>query len=365
MNPQPTSPPELLAIVKSGQLLLPRAGGTKPALSAATNGTTLLDLSRLSGMIEYEPDEYTFTAYAGTPVREVAAELAKNRQYLPFDPLLVDRGATLGGTVAANASGPGRYRYGGVRDFILGLHFVDGQGQLVRSGGKVVKNSAGFDLPKFMVGSLGRYGVFVDLTFKVFPAPRSNVTLTVTYPNLAAALQATYRLASAPFDIDVLDLEPRNDHRFAMLVRIGGLEAALSARTERLQAFLDEARDAIAIEVAQDEVEAGIWQQVREFGWVTGGLQLIKVPIPPKRIPNLEDSLPQARWPRRYSAGGNVAWLTTVDVDELDPILTRLALAGLVFFGPAGRPYVGARQGLALASRVKRSLDPAGRFPDA
>ena len=365
MNLQPTSPPELLSIVKSGQLLLPRGGGTKPALSTAVKGATLLDLSRLSGMIEYEPDEYTFTAYAGTPVREVAVELAKNGQYLPFDPLLVDRGATLGGTVAANASGSGRYRYGGVRDFILGLHFADGQGQLVRSGGKVVKNSAGFDLPKFMVGSLGRYGVFVDLTFKVFPAPRSNVTLTVTYPNLVAALQATYRLACAPFDIDALDLEARDDHRFAILIRIGGLEAALPARTERLQAFLGEDGETITTEVALDEAEAALWQQVREFGWVTGGLQLIKVPIPPKRIPNLEELLPQEGWPRRYSVGGNVAWLATADIDELDSILTRLALAGLVFFGPPGRPYVGLRQGQVLASRVKRSLDPAGRFPDA
>ena len=89
----------------------------------------------------------------------------------------VDAGATLGGTVAAGVSGPGRFRFGGVRDFILGVRFVDGQGRLLRMGGKVVKNCAGFDLPKFFVGSLGRFGVLAEVTFKVFPAPASRLTL--------------------------------------------------------------------------------------------------------------------------------------------------------------------------------------------
>ena len=113
--------------------------------------------------------EFTFTALAGTPVREIAAALAERGQYLPFDPMLREAGATLGGTVAAGLSGPGRFRYGGLRDFILGVRFVDGEGRLLRLGGKVVKNAAGFDLPKFFVGSLGRFGVLAEMTFKVFP----------------------------------------------------------------------------------------------------------------------------------------------------------------------------------------------------
>src|SRR4029450_4463398 len=93
-----------------------------------------------------------------------AAALAARGQSLRCDPFLLDAGATLGGTVAAGLSGPGRFRYGGLRDFILGVRFVDGLGRLMHMGGKVVKNAAGFDLPKFLVGSLGRFGVLAELT---------------------------------------------------------------------------------------------------------------------------------------------------------------------------------------------------------
>ena len=109
-------------------------------------------MTGLNGVLEYEPSEFTFTALAGTPVRDIAAILAERGQYLPFDPMLVGAGSTLGGTVASGLSGPGRFRFGGLRDFILGVRFVDGGGRLLRLGGKVVKNSAGFDVPKFFVG---------------------------------------------------------------------------------------------------------------------------------------------------------------------------------------------------------------------
>ena len=165
----PSTVQELQSIVRAYPRVLPRGGGTKPALSTPRGGETPIDLSRLSGMLDYEPGEFVFTALAGTRVYTISSVLAGHGQYLPFDPLLVERGATLGGTVAAGASGPGRYRYGGVRDFQLGVRFVNGGGEIVRAGGKVVKNAAGFDIPKLMVGSLGQLGVLVELSFKVFP----------------------------------------------------------------------------------------------------------------------------------------------------------------------------------------------------
>src|SRR5574337_979115 len=123
---RPASIADLQAAVRDHVRLLPRGGGTKPALSTPAEGVESLDLSSLSGVIEYNPGEYTFTALAGTRVSDVQGMLAEHGQYLPFDPPLVERGATLGGTVAAGLSGPGRYRYGGVRDFILGVRLVDG-----------------------------------------------------------------------------------------------------------------------------------------------------------------------------------------------------------------------------------------------
>jgi len=360
---QPTTPQEVQSIVKAESSLLPGGGGTKSTLSTASNGTTRLDMSQLSGIIEYEPGEYTFTAYAGTPLQQIVDTLAAEGQYLPFDPLLVKKGATLGGTIAANSGGSGRYRYGGVRDFIIGLHFVDGQGQLVRGGGKVVKNAAGFDLPKFMVGSMGRYGVFVDVSFKVFPAPRSYTTLLMTAPSFDAALGASFKLAPTPFEIDALDLEPAENK---MLLRLGGLPEALLGRIERLQNFLHSEIELVAAEIISGEAESTLWDNITEATWVGEELNLVKVPIAPKGIPALEDAL-AAQTPRRYTAGGNVAWLAVPDVDALNDVLTRLRLAGLVLFGPSkpAHPIIGLRKGLSLAQRVKHALDPAGKFLDA
>ncbi len=156
--------------------LLPRGGGTKSALSTPARDEKTLDMTGFSGMIEYIPEEFTFTAFAGTPLSDVVQILYENGQYLPFDPPLVERGATLGGTVASGLSGSGRYRFGGVRDFILGVRFIDGRGELISAGGKVVKNVAGYDFPKLMVGSLGGLGLLVELSFKVFPRPQAYAT---------------------------------------------------------------------------------------------------------------------------------------------------------------------------------------------
>ncbi len=364
MTLQPQTPQDVQEMVQTASgRLLPVGGGSKPALSTPANGVTSLAMSQLTGIIEYEPDEYTFTALAGTPVANVAAELAGHGQYLPFDPLLVAQGATLGGTVAANTSGPGRFRYGGVRDFILGARFVDGRGQLVRGGGKVVKNAAGFDLPKFLTGSLGRYGVLVELTFKVFPQPRAYVTLQANYTALAEALQTTFTLANKPFEMDALDIQPQADGPVRLLLRVGGLPNALPGRIERLQKFLAAETPLRQTAVMDGEADAALWAGLNGMAWANAADALVKVPLAPRQLPAL-DALPGLTG-RHYSVGGNVAWLTVTDVVALDAQLDALALPGLVLRGPAGRPIIGRRTGLLLAQRVKQALDPNDKFPEA
>lgn len=360
MNLQPTTPPEVQQAVQTHAGLVPRGGGTKAALSTPPAGCLCLDLSGLSGIVEYEPDEFTFTALAGTPLRQVESLLAEHGQYLPFDPLLVQHGATLGGTVAANTSGPGRYRYGGLRDFLLGLRFVDGAGNLVRGGGKVVKNSAGFDLPRLLVGSLGRLGILVELTFKVFPGPASYATLKIDYPTLDEALAALSRLATSHLECLAVDLVPlpQADGVTAWL-RLGGLPEVMPARLERLREFL------AGGQVIDGPEENSIWQQVRELAWVPPGWLLLKIALTPRRIPPLAAQLRQRQAHCRYSVGGNLAWLAwspEEGIDSLNDLLAALNLAGLVLFGPPGRPYLGDYSGGVLASRVKQVLDPAGRF---
>jgi glycolate oxidase FAD binding subunit len=250
---------DVQAAVREHARLHVRGGGTKPALSTPLDGVTTLDLTGLSGVLEYNPGEFTFTALAGTRLAEVQALLASHGQYLPFDPPLAGQGATLGGTVAAGLSGPGRYRYGGVRDFILGVRWVDGNGDLVRGGGKVVKNAAGFDTPKLMVGSLGQLGVLVELTFKVFPKSLAHTTIHRHCAEVAEAVQALYRLYTARLDVEALDLAPNADGSAGVWVRLGGLPEALSARAERIRSLLDGG------EVVTGEGEGALWQAARDF----------------------------------------------------------------------------------------------------
>jgi glycolate oxidase FAD binding subunit len=385
---RPASIAEVQAAVRAappGARLLARGRGTKPPLSTPPEGAVALDVAGLSGIIEYEPGEFTFTALAGTPIAEIAAALAEHGQFLPFDPPLVEAGATLGGTVAAGLSGPGRYRYGGVRDFILGVRYVDGAGEVVRTGGKVVKNAAGFDISKLMAGSLGALGVLVELSFKVFPKPEAYATLRVPHPTLDAALATLHRLTGSQMDFFAIDLAPTPDGVF-LEVRLGGLAAALPERLARLRGLTGGGA------VLLDDADAAHWRAAREFAWRPEDSALVKVPVTPGRIARLEAGLSEVAWritaesaegaektkssaisassavkfspPRRYSAGGQVAWLTwpPAALDALDAALKTLDLSGLVVLGQPDRTRLGVRNGQSFERRVKVALDPDGRF---
>lgn len=351
---KPTTDQEVQEAVRELSTLTPVAGGSKPALSTPTDGIAQLDVSGLCGVLDYIPEEFTFTALAGTQVTEINALLAANDQYLPFDPPLAHRGATLGGTLAAGLSGPGRYRYGGVRDFILGVQFVTGAGELVRAGGKVVKNAAGFDFPKLLVGSLGRLGVLTEVSFKVFPNPDAYITLRVDCQDLESALNSLMQLTTVSLDIAALDLEPPT----TLWIRLAGFSDVILSRLERVYPYTGNG------EIVQGEQELTLWRRVRDFEWVVESWNLVKVPITPGRISALESELQKTNASRRYSVGGNVAWIAwPPDEDELDGLLHGLGLEGLRIFGEAGCPFLGMRPPTMFATRVKHALDPHNRFP--
>jgi glycolate oxidase FAD binding subunit len=322
----------------------------------------ILDFSALGGVSVYDPGEFTFTALAGTPVSEVQSMLAAKGQYLPFDPPLAAAGATLGGTVAAGLSGPGRYRYGGVRDFLIGIRFVDGKGDLVRGGGNVVKNAAGFDFPKLMVGALGRLGLLTELTFKVFPAPAATASLRADFTDLNAAMDALVHLTRSKFDLDALDLVP-GDQGALLWVRLGGLPAALPDRLERLAGLLHEHNLLRQIDLFGEAEHAPYWAAMSSMDWRPAGSALIKVPVTPKRIRQLDPELAAGKTIRRYSAGGNTAWIAwPAPLAELDALLRRHHLAGLCLDGPPGRPWLGHMTGRALLQRIAATLDPQNKF---
>jgi glycolate oxidase len=355
---QPQSVAEVQEAVRSCQRIALRGGGSKPGMSTPLDGVTVLDMRGLSGIVEYEPDEFVFTALAGTPLAEIAALLAEHGQYLPFDPPFVDAGATLGGATAAGLSGSRRYRYGGVRDFVIGVRFVDGRGDVVRGGGKVVKNAAGFDLPKLMAGSLGRLGALVELGVKVFPQPPAFATLRVDFRSLAAAVDAMTGLASKPLDIEALDLEPDVDGA-SLLVRIGGREDMLQPRSERLQSLLGGG------ELLAGIAERTFWHGIGEMQWAAGSEALVKTPLNARQVTSLDERLAELGARRRYSVAGNAAWITlpqASQLPDLDRALTALNLAGVVIRGSAGHPLLGVRSGEPFYRRVKQTLDPSGRF---
>jgi glycolate oxidase FAD binding subunit len=356
---KPTTIPEVQLAVREHSRLLPRGGGTKPALSTGPEGVPTLELSGLSGVMEYEPAEFTFTALGGTRVSTVRDLLSRQGQYMPFDPPLVERGATLGGMVAAGLSGPGRCRYGGVRDFVLGVRFVEGSGELVRGGGRVVKNAAGFDFPKLMVGSLGNLGVLVDITFKVFPLPLAHASVQFTFSSMGEAVEALRCVYTSPLDVDALDLVAEKDGRVSLWLRLAGLPEALAQRSDRVRELLGGGG------LREGEPEEGFWAEAREFGWVPAAWTLVKVPLTPARI-SIAETLRGACPLRRYSGAGNIGWLASPESPEaLDEALRGAGLSGLLIFGPPGKVRLGVRTGGEFERRVKSVFDPSGKFGEA
>lgn len=345
---------DVQAAVRTRMRVRATGGGTKPALSNGAN----LSLSGLSGIVQYDPSEYTFTALAGTPVAEVVEQLARHGQYLPFDPPWAEDGATLGGTVAAGLSGSGRYRYGGVRDFLLGVRLVDGQGDLIRGGGNVVKNVAGFDLPKLMVGSLGRYGIIVEVSFKVFPAPEATATIMAEAPRLDTAIALIDRLALCPLDLMCLDLEPPGK----LWVRVGGIGDALHARLARLTSMLE---SEATIATFTDDEE--IWRKASHFHWARDCSHLVKLPLVPTDVPRLEARI--ARWDgevkRHYSVGGNVVHLGWTDgaiTETLQETLRTAGRSALALRGKWPTPILGPPLENSLSDRLLQALDAEGKF---
>lgn len=336
--------------------ILPVGAGTKPALYGTDDDAVHLALGKLSGILEYEPGEYTFTARAGTPLAEIAAALDEHGQYLPFDPPLIEAGATIGGTIAAGLSGSGRFRYGGLRDFLIGVRVVDGRGTLVRGGGKVVKNAAGFDLPKLMVGSLGRLGVLVEASFKVFPAPLAQAGWQRSFDTLAAALEALHNLLSTNFDLDALDLTIGANGSPQLIAQIGGPQDALAARINRIV-------DLIGGDELSDQALATQQHERRSFGWLEPTQALVKVPMTVHHIAKLDADLSASGAQRRYIAGGVQAWIGWPGaLEDLSDLLERHSLSGLVLRGETAQPLIGQPIASPFRTRLRAALDPDHRF---
>jgi glycolate oxidase FAD binding subunit len=250
-----------------------------------------------------------------------------------------------------------------LRDFILGVRFVDGTGRLLRMGGKVVKNAAGFDLPKFFVGSLGRFGVLAEITFKVFPQRVASRTLQLSVDGAEAAANIAVQTASSRWEPDAIDCMP--DGKTVCLRLAGPAEALEAISSEILSRWKGEV-------LSEGEADK-IWSDLREFSWAAGG-PLIKVAMTPSSWPAVERVVrevkpAEAGTPNgarmHVSAGGNVAFVSLTDrgaFGKFNQDLSKHGLSGLTLRGE-GPLWCGARMQTNITAAVKEALDPQNRFP--
>ncbi len=240
-----------------------RGGGSKRLLSGDIPGDPL-DIARHCGIVSYEPTELVITARAGTPLSEIESTLAASNQLLGFEPPHFGDRATLGGTLACGLSGPRRPYAGSARDFVLGATILNGQGELLRFGGQVMKNVAGYDVSRLMVGARGTLGVLLDLSLKVLPRPETEITLVF---DMAAneAIACMNRWAARP-----LPLSAACHHGESLHLRLSGSEAGVRA-----------ARAKLGGETLADG--KGFWEGIREHrhGFFLDEAPLWRISVPP------------------------------------------------------------------------------------
>ena len=226
--------------------------------SGADTAEHTLDTTALSGIVNFEPTELVITARAGTPLADIEAALAAQNQYLPFEPPHFARAnagtATLGGAVASALSGPARVSAGAVRDYVLGATLLNGKGEVLRFGGEVMKNVAGFDVSRLLCGSLGSLGVIVDVSLKVLPLAPAEASLRFSMTQDEAITRCnTWAAQPLPLNASAW-LPDRNDAGNGTLtLRLRGAQAAVQAAQRSLGG--DRVPDAEA---------AAFWQAVRE-----------------------------------------------------------------------------------------------------
>jgi glycolate oxidase FAD binding subunit len=207
--------------------LVIQGGGSKTFYGNADEGE-VLSTRKLTGVVDYQPKELVLTARAGTPLAEIETLLAEQNQMLAFEPPHFRGLATLGGSIAAGLSGPRRPDAGAARDFVLGVRMIDGTGQPLRFGGQVIKNVAGYDVSRLMVGALGTLGLLTEVSLKVLPRPMTEATLQFELDEAAALLKMN-QWAGQP-----LPLSATSWHAGRLSVRLSGATAAVRAAQARL-----------------------------------------------------------------------------------------------------------------------------------
>lgn len=297
-------------------------GGTRRAVGGLVAAETRVSTAGMSGVSLFEPGALTLVAGAGTPLAEVEATLAAERQRLAFEPgdwrgLMGTSGEpTIGGAVAANLSGPRRIQAGACRDSLIGVRFVDGRGRVLKNGGRVMKNVTGYDLVKLLSGSYGALGVLTELAFKTAPAPEASAMLLLRGLDDARAVEALCAALSSPFEITGAAHLPSDcaagvsqaDEQAVTLLRIESFAEAVRYRGPELAKLLAPFGAAEIVE-DQDQV-AKAWALLRDVTPFAGAPGAVwRISVRPTDGPAVGDWLREALGARVfYDWGGGLVW---------------------------------------------------------
>ena len=368
------------------------AGATRRGLGRPLQLPRTLDLSRLTGIRDYQPSELVLTAGTATPLEEIETALAQAGQMLPFEPPdwagLFDlppsaaRRATLGGVLACNLSGPRRIKAGAARDHFLGFRGVSGRGEVFKAGGKVVKNVTGYDLPKLMAGSYGTLAALEEVTIKVLPRAEAACTVVLYGLDPATGVTRLTRALASPHEVSGAAYLPASPaatpisslgpYSIAAL-RLEGPPLSVAFRRERLLAELASDCEAAVFEA---EPSAELWRSIRDVAPLSHpvGRVVWRVSVAPSRGAELGEVIARgldASWYLDW--GGGLLWVAVAGAEDGGAAVIRGAIRGpdgqgtghatLIRGSPALRHVVPVFEPqapplAALAARVKLNFDP-------
>lgn len=350
-------------------------GDTRRGLGRPPQNEATLSTLGMTGVTLHEPSELVISARAGTPLREVERRLAESGQHLPFEPM--DHRAlfgtsgepTIGAVAACNVSGPRRILAGAARDHLIGVRFVNGRGEVVKSGGRVMKNVTGLDLVKLSCGAFGTLGLLTEVTFKVLPAPRYATTLVLEGLDDAPALKALSRALSSPFEVSAAAHLPAGIGApvARTCLRIEGFEPSVLARARALEQRLDP--DATTTRLEGGVADA-LWGDVRDGAFLASPADraVWRVGVPAARGAQVMERLNGIGDVRHYyDWGGGLIWIAAPTGVSAGDIRAAASASGgyatLMRAGPdirAVRPVFEplSRTAMQLTAGLKESFDP-------
>jgi len=349
------------------------AGGSKQGLGRPLQTPRVLDLSHLSGIREYAASELVLTAGAATPLAAIERVLAENRQMLAFEPpdwrgLLGSGGGsepTLGGTLACNLAGPRRIKAGAARDHFLGFSGVNGNAEIFKAGGKVVKNVTGYDLCKLLAGSYGTLAALEEVTVKVLPRPETEATVRVSGIASQPAVRLMTAALGSPHEVSGAAYLPAER---SVALRVEGPGPSVAFRS---QALRDELASGSGADIVGDAQSQAMWRSIGSVAPLADlpGRAVWRVSVAPSRGAELAEAIGwqlDTAWFLDW--GGGLVWLAVPEEGDGGAAIVRSAVAGaghatLVKASPALRRAVAVFEPqapalAALSRRVKEAFDP-------